>query len=219
MSGNRISRLMLTVFGLLTPFIILHCGGGSSSSPTESTSNGIGYSSTPSLACEQILAPGTGNTFYLDPVNGSNDNSGSAADPWGSLQSLVEDGMIETRAYTNLPYDGTNALVAKNPGAPVKAGDTLVLLDGFHGEFFLRGAYNEYPITVAAAVGHRPTLSRIFLSAAANWQFKGLVVSPSHAPVYEANTLVVVESHGWHGPSSDVVIDNCELYSVPDASA
>jgi parallel beta-helix repeat protein len=219
MHRNSISRLTLTAFGFLVTFVFLHCGNGSSSSPTETTGSGIDFTSTPSVACEQIPAPTDGGTFYLDPVNGNNDNNGSAANPWGSLQSLVEDGMIETRAYTNLPYDGTNALVVKNPGAPVKAGDTLVLLDGFHGEFFLRGAYNEYPITIAGAVGHRPTLSRIFLSAAANWQFKGLVVSPSHAPDYETNTLVVVESHSWHGPSSNVVIDNCELYSIPDAAA
>ena len=218
MHGRGISHFILSAFGLLTPFIFLHCGDGSSSQPTETTVNDMSFISTPAVACEQIPAPNGGNTFYLDPVNGSNDNSGSAANPWGSLQSLVEDAMIETRVYANLPYDGTNTLVAKNPGAPVKAGDTLVLLDGFHGEFFLRGAYNEYPITIAASVGHRPTLSRIFLSAGANWHFNGLVVSPSQAPNYATNTLAVVESHGWHGPSSNVVIDNCELYSVPDAS-
>lgn len=219
MSGNRIFRCLPVAFGLTAAFIFLHCGGGSSSSPEEATDAGINYSSTAPVACEQILPPAGGNTYYLDPVGGSNHNSGSASDPWGSLQSVVEDNMIETRAYANLPYDGTNPLVVKNPGAPVKAGDTLVLLDGFHGEFFLRGAYNEYPITITAAVGQRPLLSRIFLSAAANWQFKGLVVSPSHASDYEANTLVVVESHGWHGPSSQVVVENCELYSVADTSA
>ena len=158
MHGRGISHFILSAFGLLTPFIFLHCGDGSSSQPTETTVNDMSFISTPAVACEQIPAPNGGNTFYLDPVNGSNDNSGSAANPWGSLQSLVEDAMIETRVYANLPYDGTNTLVAKNPGAPVKAGDTLVLLDGFHGEFFLRGAYNEYPITIAAAVGHRPTM-------------------------------------------------------------
>lgn len=36
--------------------------------------------------------------------------------------------------------------MTKNPGAPVKAGDTLVLLNGHHGEFYLRGAYNEFTI-------------------------------------------------------------------------
>ena len=90
---------------------------------------------------------------------------------------------------------------------------------GFHGEFYMQGAYNEYTITIAAAVGHRPTLSAIFLSAGANWHFIGLAVSPSESPAYERNAMAVVDSHSWHGPSRDVVIDNCEFYSVPDISA
>jgi parallel beta-helix repeat protein len=204
---------------LLVALFCTNCSSGSSSTDIPTSTNDGGSAPASPVACQSIPAPTGGNTFYLDPVNGRNDNAGTIASPWSSLQSVVEDNMIETRAYTGLPYDGTNALAVKNPGAPVKAGDTLVLLDGYHGEFYLRGAYNEHPITIEAAVGYRPTLSRIFLSAGANWHFKGLVVSPSEAPIYSANTLVTVESHSWHGPSSHVVIDNCELYSVPESSA
>lgn len=171
------------------------------------------------IACDEGDAGVAGNTYYLDPVSGSNDNDGSAGSPWGSLQSVVEAGMIETRAYAGLPYDGTNNLAAKNPGAPVKAGDSLVLLDGFHGEFYLRGAYNEYPITICAALGQRPMLSRVFISAAANWHFRGLTVSPSTAATYETRTLVQIESHGWHGPASHILVEDCDLYSVANTSA
>jgi len=212
-------HLMRSVPALLAAFIFLNCSGGSSSSPTNGTANDTLDASTTPVACQQESSPQQGNTYYLDPINGDNANSGAAESPWGSLQSVVSDGMIETRAYTDLPYDGTNDLVAKNPGAPVRAGDTLVLLNGYHGEFFLRGAYNLYPITITAAAGHRPTLSRIFLSAGSNWHFRGLTVSPSQAPEYVADTLVTVESHGWHGPSSGVIVENCELYSVADTSA
>ena len=216
---HGIAYLMIAASGILFSLFCLNCGGGTSPADTLSETNPGATTSTPPVACETDPAPAGGNTYYLDPVNGRNDNAGTQDSPWGSLQSVVEDNMIETRAYTGLPYNGTNALAVKNPGAPIKAGDTLVLLDGFHGEFYLRGAYNEFTITIEAAVGQRPSLSRIFLSAGANWLFKGLTVSPSQAPAYSANTLITVESHSWHGPSSHVVIDNCELYSVPDATA
>ncbi len=195
---------------------LFSCGGGSQSTVTDS---GSGQTApAPQVVCNDAAPPSPGHTFYLDPDHGANTQSGTLADPWGSLESVIADNMIETRVYADLPYDGTNPLVTKNAGAPVKAGDTLVLLNGHHGEFYLRGAYNEFTITVKAAAGHQPTLSRIFLSAGANWKFEGLEVSPSAAPAYETHTLFQVESHKWHGPSHQVTIENCLLYSVPDAS-
>lgn len=194
---------------------LLNCGSGGAGDTT--TNAGPSVPTVP-VACTDSAPPTPGNTFYLDPVNGANDQAGTFSEPWGALASVLADNMIETRAYDNLPYDGTNALVAKNPGAPVKAGDTLVLLSGHHGEFDLRGAYNEFTIYIQAAPGHRPTLSRIRLSAAANWHFDGLTVSPSTSSVYTANTLIHIESHGWHGPSSHVIIQNCDLFSVEDSS-
>jgi hypothetical protein len=216
---SKKSRILLAGLGLLVSALCICCGGESSSEDASIDTDPADHTiSSPPMACDMISAPAGGNIFYLDPVHGRNDNTGTADSPWGSLQSVVEGNMIATRAYADLPYNGTNALTAKNPGAPVKAGDTLVLLEGFHGEFNLRGAYNEYPITIQAAAGQRPTLSRIFLSAGANWLFKGLTVSPSEAPSYSADTLITVESRGWHGPSSHVVIENCNLYSVPDTA-
>jgi hypothetical protein len=216
-------RWVIAALAIWAAIFCLNCSGGSSPDDSaladDSGGTGTVQDASAPIACDLILSPAGGHTYYLDPVNGRNDNAGTPASPWGSLQSVIEDNMIETRVYSDLPYDGTNSLVTRNPGAPVKAGDTLVLLNGFHGEFYLRGAYNAYPITIAAAAGQRPTLSRIFLSAGANWIFKGLTVSPSEAPAYSTETLITVESHSWHGPSSQVVIDGCELYSVQDASA
>ena len=209
----------LVLFGglyLLAALLLVNCGSSSGGGDPNATG---ALPSTPAVIC---VDPGTapaGQTYYLDPVSGSLAGDGSAASPWGSLQELIENNMIETRAYANLPYDGTNPLEIKNPGAPVKAGDTLVLRDGYHGEFNLRGAYNEYPITIKAASGQQPTLSRIFVSAASNWRFEGLTITLSAAPVYATDTLVRVESHGWHGPSSNVVIKDCEIYSVADSTS
>ena len=38
-------------------------------------------------------------------------------------------------------------MIVKNPGAPVKAGDTLILRSGFHGEIVAIEYYNDDYIT------------------------------------------------------------------------
>ena len=37
-----------------------------------------------------------GNTFYVDPLNGSISNDGSADSPWNTLQEVIEHNLIET---------------------------------------------------------------------------------------------------------------------------
>jgi hypothetical protein len=162
-------------------------------------------------------APPSGTLFYIDPIHGDPANDGSADHPWRTLAEVLEAGLIQTQAYADLPYTGDNPLEIKNPGAPVTAGDTLVLLSGFHGAVELRGAYNESTITIQAAEGHTPTLSAISLTSVSNWHLKGLSVSPSTAPTYEKQTLFSVVSHGWHGPSHHITIEDCRLYSVEDS--
>jgi hypothetical protein len=161
----------------------------------------------------------SGNFFYIDPVNGDPANDGSAEHPWRTLQEVLTAGLIETRAYTDLPYTGDNPLETKNPGAPVTAGDTLVLLSGYHGIVDLMNVHNESTITIQAAEGQTPTLSSINLTSASNWRFKGLTVSPSAAPTYENKTLFSAVSHSWQGPSDHISIEDCRLYSVEDSSS
>ena len=172
--------------------------------------------------CETVIAADDtstdGNRFYIDPVNGSMTNDGSAAHPWQTLEAVVAAGLIETRCYKDLPYDGSNALVVKNEGAPVKAGDTLVLCDGHHGALELIGAINGATITVEAASGHTPIVNHISLIAVANWRFVGLTITPSAADDYEKKTLFDVVSHGWHGPSSHITIEGSMLFSIADTA-
>jgi len=165
-----------------------------------------------------LAAPATASEFYVDPVNGSPTGDGSAQNPWRTLQEVVEGDLIETRHWETLPYVPGATLVVVNAGAPVKAGDTLWLRTGFHGELFVRGAYNAAPITLAAEPGHQPRLSRILLSAAQNWIVRGVAVSPSFDPPISQGTMVLVENHSWHGPSWDIEVDDCDVYTVDDAS-
>lgn len=159
-----------------------------------------------------------GTTFYVDPIHGDMANDGSAERPWKTLQEVFDDNLIETQSYSPLPINDSSVLKPKNPGAPIKAGDTILLRSGYHGSVWYRGAYNNDYITIAAEPGHTPILKSIMLSATKKWILRGLTVSPEHAPDYSKSTLIHIESHGWHGPSDDVIIENCQLYSVRNTS-
>jgi hypothetical protein len=132
------------------------------------------------LALMAFARTAAANDFYVDPDHGSDAGNGSAAQPWRSLQAVFDDGLVETRDWPSYPYVPGMTLVPVNAGAPVRAGDTIWLRSGYHGD---------------------------------------LVVSPSFAPANEPLTMLGVENHGWTGPSWDVEVDHCTLYSVADASS
>ena len=167
-----------------------------------------------------LLAPATAasETFYVDPQGGSPGGDGSKSDPWETLEQVVADDLISTRDWNDHPYDESRTLEPKNQGAPVGAGDTLVLESGYHGSVKIEGAYNKSDITIRAASGATPKLSRLLLRATEHWVIDGLVVSPSFADTYDNQTMISVDNHGWRGPSRDVTVKNCTLYSVDDAS-
>lgn len=156
-------------------------------------------------------------TYYLDPVAGNNQNDGSINAPWASLQSVIESNMIETRQFSPLPYTAQSVLIPKNFGAPIKAGDTLMLLSGQHGYLFLRGGYNEKPITITTAPGHSPIIEGVKFSAVANWRFENLLISTEPSGNFHNGRLFFIESHGWHGPSKLVTIKNCTVQSIADS--
>ena len=132
--------------------------------------------------------------FYVDPVLGSAAGDGSAANPWRTIQQVIEDDLIETRIWASLPYQPGAGFVTVNPGAPVKSGDTLWLRTGDHGAIFLQGAYNAAPITIAAVPGQHARVTRVTLSAVQNWIVRGLDVSPSHAdPPLSPGTMIDVD--------------------------
>ena len=166
-----------------------------------------------------IAAPACAADFYIDPVAGSDAGDGSAANPWRSLQTVFDDGLIETRDWPDYPYDPSMQLVTVNAGAPVHAGDTLWLRDGYHGDIQIEHAYNTAPITIAAQLGQSPHVRSLTVQAAQNWIVRGLSISPSYAAVNEAIGMVEVSDHNYFGPTWDIEVADCDVFSVDDASA
>ena len=156
------------------------------------------------------------STFYVDPINGSMAGDGSAANPWSTLQGILTGNLFESQKPAVLPYNGT--LTAINPGAPIKAGDTLKLLNGHHGTFLPRGYFNQDTITIEAETGHSPTLERLNFKGGENWKLKGLTVSPELGSSTGGN-IVHFETHNFWGPVSHMSIEDSTIYSTLDSSA
>ncbi|HFC00804.1 MAG TPA: hypothetical protein ENJ53_08380, partial [Phaeodactylibacter sp.] len=99
------------------------------------------------------------------------------ANPWKTLQEVVEQNLIESYQNTIHPYDPDNIQLAiKNEGAPIKAGDTLVLLNGLHGELVLANYNNTKTITIIAAEGQTPIVKKVLMQACKNWKLEGLTI-------------------------------------------
>jgi hypothetical protein len=156
--------------------------------------------------------------FYVDPVKGSDTGTGSAASPWRTLQQVIQN-RVESRNWASLPYAPGATLVPVNAGAPVKAGDTIWLRNGYHGAVIIQSLYNTAPVTIAAERGHVPRLRSLLVQAAQNWVLSGLSVSPSHATPPAVLTIVNVRDHNFFGPAWDVTVEGSDVFSVDDASA
>jgi len=160
------------------------------------------------VVCFAMVNLSNSAVLYVDPVNGDMSGDGSAGRPWKTVQEVIEGKLIQTR-------DKSGQL--KNPDGPVKAGDTILLRSGYHGEIYCRGAYNDDYITIAAEEGHTPKVRRVFFAAASKWIIRGLTVCPEFAPEFKRDRLIYVVD--WGGPSSDFVIEDNTLYSTADGSS
>lgn len=175
-------------------------------------------SSATALLLLALTAPASAAEFHVDPIHGSPSGNGSPGDPWHTLQQVLEDDLVETRDWASHPPTDGTPLVIVNAGAPVRAGDTLVLHDGYHGEIRIRGAYNLETITVTAAPGATPRLGQLRIDGAERWTLNGLSISPSHAPApAPGGTIVTIDDHNWFGPVRDIRLERSDVFTVEDA--
>ncbi len=169
---------------------------------------GVGYIRNPGIL---YTDPAGGHLFYIDPVNGSDQGNGSASNPWKTLQQVVEDNLIET---WNRPIgDPLRESIARNSGAPVKAGDILILKTGNHGTVYIRESFNNSFITIRAAAGERPLIRSMRFVSAGNWRLDGLYISQEmNLNEFTNRTLIMVESY-W-GRSRNLEFYNNIVYSM-----
>lgn len=143
---------------------------------------------TDELSISIVVGGGDNRTeFYCDPVNGNMDNPGSPQEPWGSLEAVFEAGKL------------------------FKPGDTIFLMDGYHGEVSVSSANTDF-VYIKPADGASPTLAGIsFGGSSAYWHLSGVTISRSFLPEYATGTMA--------GLGGDyIVVSDCEIYSVPDIS-
>jgi hypothetical protein len=157
--------------------------------------------------------------FYVDPVNGRADGDGSAERPWRRAQDVIDRGLVASRDWDAMPYDESRRLVAKNAGAPVQAGDTLWLMDGYHGALRIISHYNEGVITIAAMEGHRPRFRSIRIDSSSHWALKGLHVSAEFGAGERPRAMVGLQEHdNWQGPIHDIAVEDCVIRTAEDIS-
>jgi hypothetical protein len=123
--------------------------------------------------------------FYLDPISGSLDGDGSRSSPWPSLQTVIENNMINSQRW-KAPYDwdaDDHPLVEKNPDGKIQSGDRLLLMPGYHGDIALIDYVNVSNITVTSAAEEPATLGSILLRSSRGWVFRNLKVDFSYSQI------------------------------------
>lgn len=156
--------------------------------------------------------------FYVDPVNGTAAGEGSVERPWRTIQEVFDAGLVESQQWNQHPYSEQSKLVVKNPGAPMRGGDTIWLRSGFHGDLLIDEYYNPDGITIAADEDHAPCLSSLRIRSGSHWIIRGLTISAEFAEAYERHTLIDLDAHSWRGPIHDVVVEDCIVRSVADTT-
>lgn len=178
--------------------LLLLLGGcsGRAMSPVEMANNKM--ASNPTAAGESLV-------FYVDPINGSMDNTGTSDSPWSTLEDVIKNKLIKTQ-------DQYGAVI--NPDGLVQAGDTIILRSGFHGHVQIRSAFNEKPITVKSEQGANATLAELELLGVKNWKFSGLAISPSFSSkAIRTRYIVLIGDSGYFGKTSDVELSDSHIFS------
>ncbi|MCW6508199.1 right-handed parallel beta-helix repeat-containing protein [Lichenifustis flavocetrariae] len=163
------------------------------------------------------------HTFYVDPLRGSDSGDGSSANPWKTLSTIlgVSNKFVSSKAWSNK----TSSYAVVNPTGPIKAGDTVLLRSGNHGNLKILNLFNDDFITVAAAPGATPVITQLAITSAAKWAFHGIKFqSPTQQPIPSdlskkpLDALVTVGGGDYTGVSHDFVLyDNS--FSTTDDTA
>jgi hypothetical protein len=230
MRKPTVPSLISGLFCLILTLATLNCGS-SGSSGTSAAEGGDGNLTPASdfsdYSFEEPVV--SGNTYYVDPVNGSDDGDGSAQNPWRTLQQVIEDGLIEYYQRAE-PYNPESALTVVNEGAPVRGGDRLLLRSGYHGHVACNAFIFDQWLTIAAQDGHRPVLSQFKLEGAFEKIYlkhltllKDSYEGPgtyweANAINYNSNACLYLASSDYWGMGSYVKVNGLTVGTTVDAT-
>jgi hypothetical protein len=126
-------------------------------------------------------------TYFIDPGSGAMTGDGSAQKPWSTLEAV----MAAKKVF--------------------RAGDVLILRNGFHGRPVVRGLNEKSPISILPADGAHPQLASLTFKTAANWIVSGLAITPEGVPAGKTRTqsLVMIGSD-----CRDITLSHCEISSA-----
>ena len=142
-----------------------------------------------------------GFDFFVDPILGNDlTGDGSVGNPWASIQYVVNSKVDCTDQH------GT----PRNPGAPVKGGDAIVLVGatGHDAALEITGCYNPDWVTIRAQSLHEPVLASVHFRGSGLWRLAGLSFFNN-----SNGTMVRVEDHSSQGPARNIQILNSHFTS------
>jgi hypothetical protein len=137
-----------------------------------------------------------GREFFVDPASGNDSTGdGSALNPWASIQNVVTS-KVDCTSQNGTP---------RNPGAPVKGGDTIVLVgrSGHDQDLDITGCYNSAWVTIRAQIPLEPLIRSVHFRGSEFWRLDGL--SFFHDGT---GNMVRIDDHGTHGPAYNIHLIN-----------
>ncbi len=172
----------------------MRIGQGPSASMNNKTS---GFRFRKALQMAVVLVTAHGGTlmaadYYVDPVNGSMSNPGTAAQPWSTLSAV----------FAALPYK------------VFSPGDVIHARSGYHGVFYIKAPHGN-GATIQPDSGATPQISKFSATGVSGWTFDNLDVCPEFlAPgSYDSGTLVNITSS-----CSNITITNCRINHAFDTT-
>jgi parallel beta-helix repeat protein len=121
--------------------------------------------------------------YYCDPVTGHIGNDGSKTAPWSTLAEVIAS------------------------GKKVEAGDTIVLLSGYHGTPQIKTKNTDF-VVIIAGNGASPLLGRMQFNNASHWILSGVEVNPALGNVPGNAPIVSIVG------SDHIVVQNCNIAST-----
>jgi len=132
-------------------------------------------------------------TLYFDPINGSSTGNGTRANPFGSLESAIDQ----------------NVSIAPN--------NSLKLLPGFHGYVEIEGVNNDSIISIEGDSELTATLATLSINNSSKLRIQNLSISPYHDPSYNPSTTRIGNIVSINN-SSDIEVANNDIFTADDIS-